>query len=517
MVAVVLAVESTIMIMKRPSAWTLAAGLTAYAAPAAAATLTVGPGQTYATPCAAIAMAHAGDIIQVDAAGNYAGDTCSWSTDNLTVAGVNGRAKIDLTGVAPSGDKGIFTIEGTASATIENFELSGAAISSANGNNGAGIRHQGLNLTVRNCFIHNNQDGILAAPATANTGTVLIESSEFSANGAGDGFSHNMYIGNYATFTLQYSYSHDANVGHLVKSRAYNTNVLYNRLTDETGGMASYETDIPNAGTAYFIGNLIEQSATTQNSTIVTFGEEGVPAGYDTHLFVVNNTILNTLGSGTFVNDATSTPAVLTNDIFYNGGTITNQASAVLTTNFDKSMGDPMFVDVTNYDVHLMAGSPCVDHGTNPGANGSQSLTPLFEYVQPLSEEARVVVGSAIDIGAYEYGNPADAGSPAVDASGPTDATSSGADAGTAPDAAAAAEDGSGPIGGEEGGGGSVDGGVSGAKPGSSGGCGCTLAGDSQTAPWGLVGGAILVAGVIGRRARRSISLRTRVAAGLER
>ncbi len=378
----------------------------ACATPAAAATLLVGPGQTYAKPCAAIAAAHAGDIVQVDASGNYAGDTCSWSTDDLTITGVNGRAKIDITGVAPSGSKGIFTIEGTASATIENFELSGAAISAAEGNNGAGIRHQGLNLTVRNCFIHDNQDGILGAPATANTGTVRIENSEFSGNGAGDGFSHNMYIGNYAKFMLEYSYSHDAKVGHLVKSRAYSTYILYNRLTDETGGMASYEVDIPNAGTAYVIGNIIEQSATTQNPTMLTFGEEGVPVGYDAHLFVVNNTFINALGSGMFVNDGATTPASLTNDIFYGGGTITNQASAVRTTNFDSSQGDPMFVDLASYDLDLKAGSPCTDHGSDPGAKGNQSLAPVFEYVHPLSEDVRVVEGAAIDIGAYEYGNP---------------------------------------------------------------------------------------------------------------
>jgi hypothetical protein len=146
------------------SAWGIAVAVAAFATPATAATLSVGPGENYAMPCAAIAAAHAGDVIEVDASGDYAGDTCAWSTDGLTVTGVNGRAKIDLTGVTPAGEKGIFTIEGTASATIENFELSGAAISAADGNNGAGIRHQGLNLTVRNCFIHDNQDGILGAP-----------------------------------------------------------------------------------------------------------------------------------------------------------------------------------------------------------------------------------------------------------------------------------------------------------------------------------------------------------------
>jgi hypothetical protein len=120
-----------------------------------ATTLSVGPRETYTTPCAAIAAAAAGDTIAVDAAGSYDGDTCAWSTDGLTITGVNGRTRIDLTGVTPADDKGIFTIEGTASATIENFELSGAAFSAADGNNG------------------------LAAPATPNTGAVLVENSEF--------------------------------------------------------------------------------------------------------------------------------------------------------------------------------------------------------------------------------------------------------------------------------------------------------------------------------------------------
>jgi hypothetical protein len=495
--------------MKRARAWIVATGSVVFAAPAGAATRSVGPGQTYATPCAAVAGAQAGDVIQVDAAGNYNGDTCSWSTDNLTITGVNGRAKIDLTGVTPSGQKGIFTIEGTASATIENFELSGAAISAANGNNGAGIRHQGLNLTVRNCFIHDNQDGILAAPAVANTGTVLIERSEFSANGAGDGFSHNLYIGNFATFVLQYSYSHRANVGHLVKSRAYSTYVLYDRLTDETGGMASYETDIPNAGTAYVIGNIIEQSPTTQNSTIMTFGEEGTPSGYDTHLFVINNTILNGLGSGTFINDSTNTPAVLTNNIFYNGGTITNQASATLTTNF--SMSSPMFVDLTSYDVNLVAGSPCINAGTSPGTSGSQSLTPVFEYVHSLSEEPRIIVGPAIDIGAYEYGNPGDAGLSADGLS----ADGEGADSSHLADAAPQAD--TGPVSMTPDGraeaappaeldGSSAapaEGGATMTEIGSSGGCGCLLGGASAGGPRRLARPSVLAALLLVRRRRR--------------
>src|ERR1700744_5275999 len=50
-----------------------AAGL-AGSAPAAAHVLHVGPGQRFARPCQAIAAAHAGDTIEIDARGTYRGD-----------------------------------------------------------------------------------------------------------------------------------------------------------------------------------------------------------------------------------------------------------------------------------------------------------------------------------------------------------------------------------------------------------------------------------------------------------
>lgn len=397
--------------MKQLGLWNLgcrsAVLMAALSLPATAlgATLTVGPGKTYAKPCLAIGAATTGDVIEIDASGNYSGDTCAWATDNLTVRGVNGRPKLDITGVSPAQKKGLFTIAATT-ATIENLEFSGAAISAADGNNGAGIRHQGLNLTVRGCYFHDNQDGILGAPPTAGMGTVLIENSEFSHNGAGDGYSHNMYIGNYASFTLQYSYSHKGNVGHLVKSRAYQNQILFNRITDETGGTASYELDLPNGGASFVIGNIIEQSATTQNPSILAYGEEGT-TGYDTHLYVINNTFLNDKKSGTFVNNPTTTPGVLTNNIFYDTGTVTSQGTAMLTTNFvSATMGDPMFVSAANFDLHLQAGSPCIDKGTAPGSGSSKPLTPLYQYVHPESSESRGVGGAAIDIGAFEYENP---------------------------------------------------------------------------------------------------------------
>ena len=114
---------------------------------AMAATLQVGPGKTYATPCAAIAAAATGDRIEIDAAGTYSGDVCGWTTSGLTIVGVNGRPKIDANGMS-SGGKAIWVVSGDDT-TVENVEMSGATVADANG---AGIRQEGKNLTVRGCI-----------------------------------------------------------------------------------------------------------------------------------------------------------------------------------------------------------------------------------------------------------------------------------------------------------------------------------------------------------------------------
>jgi hypothetical protein len=374
---------------------------------ARAATLTVGPGKMYATPCAAIAAASDGDTIEIDASGSYDGDVCAIAKNRLILRGVNGRPKIDAAG-KNYGGKGIWVIGGSDT-TVENIEFSGAAVPDKNG---AGIRQEGSNLTVRSCYFHDNEDGILTGGGT-NT-EVIVEYSEFAANGNGDGFSHNMYIGHEGRFTLRYSYSHAAKVGHLVKSRAAENYILYNRLSGEDGS-ASYELDLPNAGTSYVIGNLIQQGNTTQNATFVTYGVEGTTAENPGHtLFVVNNTFVNDrTAGGTFiaVGGAITTPVVITNNIFFGAGTITAQTDAIQTTNF--SQGDPKLVDRAGFDYRLSPGSPCIDAGSDPGMGAGFALLPVRHYVHPANAADRSAA-FAIDIGAYEFGTTAiDAGSDA--------------------------------------------------------------------------------------------------------
>jgi len=418
--------------------------------PAAADTLSVGPGQPLTTPCAAVAAAHDHDTIEIDAAGDYSGDVCSIGKNGLTLRGVNGRATIDAQG-KNAGGKGTWVITGHDT-TVENLEFSGATVPDQNG---AGIRQEGDNLIVRGCYFHDNENGILSGASAQSQ--ILIEHSEFSQNGFGDGYSHNMYIGNVARFTLRYSYSHDSKVGHLVKSRAAENFITYNRLSSERGS-TSYELDLPNLGRSFVIGNLIEQGEYGENPSLLSYGLEGTAAGNPRHeLYVVNNTFVNDRpNGGTFVNigSAVDVPALLQNNIFAGPGTLSNQANALSRNNF--SGGDPQFVDRAAFDYTLEAGSPCIDQGSTPDLVDGVSLSPEWQYVHPANARARAAVGT-IDMGAYEFGNgnPAGAGGSssvsgaagseqAISGAAATKggaASSDGGSAGSAPSAASKAKD----------------------------------------------------------------------------
>ena len=404
----------------------LSVSLMAAGAAAHAGTLPVGPGKTYAKPCQAFAVAQDGDVIEIDAAGNgtYDGDVCPIAKSNLTIRGVNGRAHVDAAGQA-SGKKAIWVVQGNDT-TIENVELSGCQIAAADGNNGAAIRQEGKNLTVRGCYFHDNQDGILESNVAGSE--IFVETTEFAHNGAGDGQSHNMYIGTCAKFTLRYSYSHHSNVGHLVKTRADENYILYNRIADEADGTGSYEIDIPVKGTSYVIGNVIQQGPQTQNSTILSYGEETAAAHQNpgTDLYVVNNTFVDQRPTpGLAVRVSSPTPALIRNNIFYGGSTVTDQASATLGNNYTGA--DPKFADLASF--HLATGSPCINAAADPGSANGFSLLPTFQYVPTASFEARPVEG-VLDIGAFEFGSgaPVDAGAvagadatanPAADAQAP--------------------------------------------------------------------------------------------------
>ena len=394
--------QSNIVLPKRQAAVGLVQALVISllaAGSASAATLTVGPGKTYAAPCAAINAAKDGDIIEISGNNIYKGDVCGVARNNLTIRGVNGRPMIDANGADAMG-KGIWVVSGN-NVTVENVEMYGARVPDQNG---AALRLEGTGFTLRQSFLHDNENGILANANTASD--ILIEYSEFGHNGFGDGYTHNLYIGNVKSLTFRYSYSHDANAGHNLKSRAQ-VNTIYNSRFSSTApgqsgstaaGSPSYEIDLPNAGTSYVIGNVIEQPAANSNPAMLAYGEEGASnPGKD--LYVVNNTFVNDAGSGTFVfiGSGVSTAALLQNNIFAGVGTTTTQGNAILRTNY--SAAAPAFVNRAAYDLHPAAGSPMINAASAPGnASTGFALAPIAQYLHVASGEPRA---NANDIGAY--------------------------------------------------------------------------------------------------------------------
>lgn len=254
-------------------------------------TLSVGSGLQYSTISAAIAASHDGDIIQVKA-GTYTNDFAVIRT-SITLEAVGGQVNMVATKPPPN-YKGMFTVgtpDSSPNVTIEGFSFSGVKIPKDKGNNGAGIRYQGGNLSLSHCVFTNNQDGLLATPFVSGTGTISIDSSVFNHNGAGDGYSHNIYVGHVASFTITNSLIENARVGHEIKSRALNTVIQGNRILDTSNGTASYSIDLPNGGHGLVQGNIIEQGPFSQNPKIIAYGEEGsLQPG---SLTVTDNLILN--------------------------------------------------------------------------------------------------------------------------------------------------------------------------------------------------------------------------------
>ena len=447
---------------------------------ASAATLTVGPGKTYATVNAAVAAAKPGDTIEVDA-GDYVDDISSIKVNDLTIRGVGGRPHLKAT-VPPPNKKGIFVVEaGVGPVTLENLEFSGAKISEGDGNNGAGVRAQGTDLRVKGCYFHDNQNGILAGE-----GLMTVEGSEFAYNGQA-GYEHNIYVGAAPKFVFRGNYSHHVKSGHAVKSRALENRIEYNRLMEEADGNGSALIDLPQGGLSYVIGNLIQKGPMAENKNrVILYKGEG-QTNPDLRLFVSHNTFVNEGSPNVvFVDAPVVTELVAVNNLFVGPGTTI------------KAGGDPMpmvtdlgnlviadldgagLVDRAGYDYHLMVGAMAIDMGA---ATDMQTVA-LSQYVHPTAIEGRPVVG-APDVGAYEFGEEMGTGT-GTDGTG-GEATgepgSSGADAGETA-AGTAGEVGSG---GETGGGTTPLTGEGGSEglPTSDGGGGTTSAGGATSASGG--------------------------------
>ncbi|MEO6940368.1 MAG: hypothetical protein ABI444_09560 [Candidatus Kapaibacterium sp.] len=358
-----------------------------------ATTWQVGATRTYKSPSKVMSLVASGDTVAIDS-GLYSGDVGNWTKDNLVIRCTVGYAHLDAKGQS-AGGKAIWVVQGK-NTYIEGIEFSGATVPDMNG---AGIRQEGIGLELRRCYFHDNQDGVLAGDNA--TSDILFEACEFARNGAGDGYSHNMYINHVHSFTLKFCYVHEAKVGHNVKSRAYNTYILYNRIIDAETGTASYDIDLPNGGRAIVMGNSIMKGPKAQNKMLVNYGAEGL-SNPDTELYVINNTMLTELGNTTFVRIATGTPlARVMNNIFAGAGTLISGTADTATNIYSADTTFFHFQDVKQYDYRPSAQTPGMPYASTAGSTKGFALTPNDVYVHPLDSGKR---GDLIPagIGAYQ-------------------------------------------------------------------------------------------------------------------
>jgi hypothetical protein len=272
--------------------------------------LQVGPGKTYTTPSAAAAVAQNGDRILIDP-GEYRGDVATWTASNLTICGDGGRARLYADGKNAQG-KGtwVIAVPSIATTTIVNVEFHDSKVPDKNG---AGIRHEGGNLVLRNTGFFDNENGILGGSGPV---TVTVERSEFARNGYGDGYSHNIYIGNVDRLRVVASWFHEAKIGHNLKSRAKENFVENSYFMDGPAGTSSYLLDFPDGGIVFLRGNLLHKGPNADNTTSIAYGAERNIWSTNT-VTLIHNTVVTTMGRGTFISFAGYTQqATLTANLF---------------------------------------------------------------------------------------------------------------------------------------------------------------------------------------------------------
>ena len=298
----------------------------------------VGEGEAYASLREVSQVTGEGDTVYVKA-GVYVNDWATFRT-GINIIGVGGQAEFRWEGLSdednakyfvspgktwiPNG-KGIINIGVNAGDVyIENLSFSGANVAQYNG---AGIRHQGGNLTVVNSVFTNNENGILSITNDPEDAIFRIYNSEFNGNGYADGKAHAMYFKDGALLLVENTTIQNTVQGHHVKSVTDNL-IVRNSILDDGTGDSSYAVDVTAGGGVLVEGNTITQSATAGNRTIINYSVNR--GGESGEIIVEDNTFINELTRGAIVRNTGEFAALIKDNTFENRGDGTLEAGTGL-------------------------------------------------------------------------------------------------------------------------------------------------------------------------------------------
>ena len=191
-----------------------------------------------------------------------------------------------------------------------------------------------------------------------------------------------MYIGHAARFTLRYSYSHHASIGHTVKSRAQENYILYNRIMDEADGTSQLHHRSAQWRPSYIIGNLMQQGPGTDNPTILAYGAEGL-TNPNRNAVCREQYVRERLGSGTFVSSRQARRRRLQNNLFVGNGTLVG-GDGNASVEPENQHAELRQSDA--FDYRPTAGTPGINGGTAPGSRRhvrSHAALPVRAPHQP--------------------------------------------------------------------------------------------------------------------------------------
>ncbi len=132
--------------------------------------------------------------------------------------------------------------------------------------NGAGIRIEKGDLTVRSAIFVDAQSGIVSSNDDRSS-TISIDRSTFAGLGKhpdGNG-SHSVYIGRYGGLRVTNSRFERGTGGHYLKSRAPRIEVLGSSFDDSRGRDTNYMIDVPEGAVGRIAGNTFVNGAHKEN------------------------------------------------------------------------------------------------------------------------------------------------------------------------------------------------------------------------------------------------------------
>ena len=267
-------------------------GAVTAASAAATGTACVQDDCSYPSIQAAFDAAKDGDVVTILGGVHTEGGLLR--ANGVTVRGARGAKLVD----AAVRGKAALVLQGRDT-VIEDIECSQSRVRDGNG---ACIRLEAENLTLRRVHVHNNEMGLLSGD---RTGLVVIEDSLFERNGfPGAALGHNIYVGGGELVIRRSRVLAARNEGHEVKSRAART-VIEESVIASMDSEDSRTIDIPNGGDVIIRKSVIQMGPQSVNWDMFGIGlERGRGHGQDhaqNSLVLEDNIIISDRAQGTQV------------------------------------------------------------------------------------------------------------------------------------------------------------------------------------------------------------------------